>query len=123
MSSVSQLADYKAQNLDISAEIENLRQSLEALRKRPSVGSTLELCMASRRMLYALDELAWNLGRHDPAFVSRYQETLALFEEALRLEQPTLDSCSDENSRQRLRIFFQGIQERQREILRTAENI
>lgn len=112
---IATLPTYEVERLDAASEVEHFNHCLTNLARSPGFKTAEATCLASQRVLYALDECKWR----EPS--RKYEQSLLKAEKLLG----RVASLRDEATRgaraselERLNIFFDNIAHRHEELTR-----
>jgi len=115
ITAISSLPTYEVERLDAASEVEHFTECLTNLVKSPGFKTAEATCLASQRVLYALDECKWR----EPA---RKYEQILIKAEKLLGKVASLRNEAIHNTRaselERLNIFFHNIAHRHEELTR-----
>lgn len=115
LTAIATLPTYEVERLDAASEVEHFNECLTNLVKSPGFKTAEATCLASQRVLYALDECKWR----EPS--RRYEQSLLKAEKLLgkvaSIRGEAINSARA-SELERLNIFFDNIAHRHQELTR-----
>lgn len=122
LNSISNLPDYSddVEHLDAAIVFEQFKSCVEDLESDPRYITAHAACKTSRRILYALEENAWQDGSSNVGYINRLEDVSALFRRALAMKNDALSGSAQEE-REDVKTFLGNIAERYKELKKRAE--
>lgn len=117
---IAALPDYEVEYLDAAHELNHFAQCLRDLSENPTFRTAEATCLASQRVLYAMDELRWKAPAAQ--YKQHVSKAAKLLNSAAQYRDSALAAARPEK-KGIVTIFFQNINTRHQELAERLNQI